>query len=152
MIEEKLKELGIEIQEPPKPLAAYIPAKRIDNLVYTAGQLPLKNGKLLHTGKVGYEVTEENAVECAKLGALNCLAAIKSVIGNLDKIETIVKVTVFVSSTVGYTGQPKVANGASEFLGNLFGENGKHARSAVGVSELPMNSPVEVEMIVKVAD
>ncbi|MFA3782984.1 RidA family protein [Melioribacteraceae bacterium 4301-Me] len=151
MVEEKLKELGIELQEPPKPLAAYIPAKRIDNLVYTAGQLPLKNGKLLHTGKVGYEVTEEDAVECAKLSALNCLAAIKSVIGSLNKIESIVKVTVFVSSAVGYTGQPKVANGASEFLSSVFGESGKHVRSAVGVSELPMNAPVEVEMIVKVA-
>ncbi len=151
MVEEKLKELGIQITEPPKPLAAYIPAKKIDNLVFTSGQLPTKNGKLLHTGKVGYEVTEEEASECAKQSAINCLSAIKSVIGNLDKIETIVKLTVFVSSAVGYTGQPKVANGASEFLGTVFGENGKHARSAVGVSELPMNSPVEIEMIVKVA-
>lgn len=150
MIEEKIKELiGHDLPPVPKPLAIYVPAQISGNLVYTSGQLPMKEGKLLAEGRVGYEVTEEKAIECARLCALNCLLAVKSVVGNLDRIEQIVKVVVFVNSASRFTAQPKVANGASEFLGQIFGENGKHARSAVGVSELPINAPVEVEMIVR---
>lgn len=150
MYEQKIKEiLGYELPAAPKPLAAYIPAQQIGNLVYTSGQLPIKNGKLLAEGKVGYEVSEEKAIECAQLCAVNCLSAIKSLIGDLEKIDQIVKLTVFVNSAIGYSSQPKVANGASEFLVNVFGNSGRHVRSAVGVNQLPLNSPVEVEMIVQ---
>jgi len=152
MIEKKIKELlGYELSStPPKPLATYIPAQRSGNLIFTSGQLPFVNGKLFAEGKVGSEVTEEKGIECAKLSAINCLSAVKSLIGSLDKVEQIVKLTVFVNSAAGFTSQPKIANGASDFLGEVFGEAGKHARSAVGVNELPMNSPVEIEMIVRV--
>lgn len=151
MIEQKIKEmLGYELPVAPKPLAAYVPAVQMDKLVFTSGQLPLINGKLIFEGKVGYEVTEADGIECAKTCAVNCLSAIKTVIGDLDKIEQVVKLTVFVNSAVGFHSQPKVANGASEFMVNLFGDAGKHARSAVGVSELPLNAPVEIEMIVKI--
>ncbi|MCX6171044.1 MAG: RidA family protein [Ignavibacteriales bacterium] len=151
MIEKKIKELtGFEITTPPKPLASYIPAQKSGNLIFTSGQLPFVNGKLLAEGKIGYEISEEKGIECARMSAINCLSAVKSLIGDLDKIEQIVKVTVFVSSAVGYTSQPKIANGASDFLVQVFGDAGKHSRSAVGVAELPMNSPVEIEMIVRV--
>ncbi|MFH1194591.1 MAG: RidA family protein [bacterium] len=150
MIEEKLKELGIVIPEPPKPLAVYIPAIRDDKYVFTAGQIPLKNGQLIYKGRVGKDLTLETGMKAAELCALNCLAAIKSVVENLDQIERFLKVTVFVNSADGFTDQPKVANGASELLGKIFGDNGRHVRSAVGVSELPIDSAVEVEMIVKV--
>ncbi len=152
MIEQKIKELlGYELSSiPPKPLATYVPAQKSGNLIFTSGQLPFVNGKLFAEGRVGYEVTEEKGIECAKISAINCLSAVKSIIGNLDKVEQIVKLTVFVSSDVGFTAQPKIANGASDFLGQVFGEAGKHARSAVGVNELPMNAPVEIEMIVRV--
>lgn len=149
MFEEKAKELGIEIPEAPKPLAAYVSALKVDRLIYTAGQLPLKNGLLIAEGKVGNEVSEEDAVKAAELCAVNCLSAVKSITGSLDEIEQIVKITVFVNSASGFSAQPKIANGASELLVKLFGDVGKHARSAVGVSELPMNAPVEIEMIVK---
>lgn len=150
MIEEKIKDLGYDLPEAPKPLAAYIPAARIDNLVFTAGQLPMVDGKLIAEGKLGVEVTNETGSKAAEISALNCLSVIKSVIGNLDKIEQIVKVTVFVNSADGFTAQPQIANGASEFLVKIFGDIGKHVRSAVGVNELPINAPVEIEMIVKV--
>lgn len=151
MIEEKFKEIiGYELPTAPKPLAAYVPAKKIDNYVYTSGQLPFKEGKLLSEGKVGADVTEIQGIECAKMSAVNCLSAIKSVIDNLDNVDQVMKLTVFVNSAAGYHMQPKIANGASEFIVNLFGDAGKHARSAVGVSDLPMNAPVEIEMIVKV--
>lgn len=149
MIEEKIKELGLEVPEAAKPLAAYIPAIRMDNLVMTSGQLPTVKGELKFKGKVGKDITEEEGKQAAEICALNCLGAIKRVIGNLDKIEQIVKLTAFVNSADGFTAQPKVANGASELLGKIFGDNGKHARSAVGVNELPIDAPVEIEMIVK---
>lgn len=149
-IEEKLKELNIEIPEAAKPLAAYIPAIKIDNFVYTSGQLPFVNGELKFKGKVGLDVSEDDAQIEASKAVLNCLGAVKSVIGSLDDIEQIVKLTVFVNSANGFTNQPKVANGASELLQKIFGDKGKHTRSAVGVSELPINAPVEIEMIVKV--
>lgn len=149
MIEEKLKELGLSLPEAPKPLAAYIPALQVNNLILTAGQLPLKNGELIFTGKVGKDLTQEDAVKAAELCGLNCLSVIKNLIGNLDNIERIVKLTVFVNSSEGFTAQPLVANGASELMGKLFGENGQHVRSAVGVNELPRNAAVEIEMIAK---
>ncbi|PKL83456.1 MAG: hypothetical protein CVV24_04915 [Ignavibacteriae bacterium HGW-Ignavibacteriae-3] len=151
MIEQKIKEIiGYELPAAPKPLANYIPAQKSGNLVFTSGQLPFHNGKLIAEGRVGYEVSEEKGVECARASAVNCLSAIKGLIGSLDNIEQIVKLTVFVSSAVNFTSQPKIANGASDFLAQLFGDAGKHARSAVGVNELPMNAPVEIEMIVRV--
>jgi len=153
MIQEKIKEiLGYDLPEAAKPLAAYVPAQKIGNLVFTSGQLPTKEGKLFATGKVGKEISEETAYECAKISAVNCLSAIKGVIQNLDKIEQVVKLVVFVNSENGFTAQPKVANGASELIVQIFGDKGKHTRSAVGVSELPLNAPVEIEMIVKVSD
>ncbi len=151
MIEEKIKSLlGYELPTAPKPLANYVPAQKSGNLIFTSGQLPFVNGKLHAEGKVGYEVTEEKGIECARISAINCLSAVKGLIGSLDKVDQIVKVTVFVSSAVNFNGQPKIANGASDFLAQVFEEAGKHARSAVGVSELPMNAPVEIEMIVRV--
>jgi enamine deaminase RidA (YjgF/YER057c/UK114 family) len=153
MIDKKIKEiLGYELPIAPKPLAAYVPAVRSENYVFTSGQLPIKDGKLFAEGKVGSKVSEEVAIECAKICAVNCLSAIKSVIGDLNSIEQIVKLTVFVNSAEGYYSQPKVANGASEFVVQVFGDAGKHSRSAVGVSELPLNAPVEIEMIVKIKD
>jgi enamine deaminase RidA (YjgF/YER057c/UK114 family) len=152
MFEEKIKEItGIELPTAPKPLAAYILAQKTDNLIFTSGQLPMREGKLLARGKVGGSVSEESGIECARQCAINCLSAVKSVIGDLEKIEQVVKVVVFVNSEVGFSGQPKIANGASEFLVQVFGEKGKHARSAVGVSELPLNAPIEIEMIVRVS-
>lgn len=151
MVEEKIRELlGFELPNAPKPLAAYVPALQSENFIMTSGQLPMKNGKLLAEGKVGYEVSEEIGIECARQCALNCLSAVKSVIGDLDRIEHVVKLTAFVNSAIGFHSQPKIANGASEFLVQVFGDAGKHARSAVGVSELPLNAPIEIEMIVKV--
>lgn len=150
MIEEKIKELGIEIPEVAKPLAAYIPAKKVGDLVMTSGQVPLVKGEIKFAGKVGSDLTEEEGQKAAEICALNCLAAIKGVIGNLDKIIEVVKLTVFVASAESFTAQPKVANGASELIGKIFGESGKHVRSAVGVTSLPLNAAVEIEMIVRV--
>lgn len=150
MVEDKLKQMGITIPEAAKPLAAYIPAIQIGNLVMTSGQVPVSAGSIKYLGKVGKDISEEQGMEAAKLCAINCLSAVKSVIGSLDKIKRIVKLTVFVNSAEGFTAQPKVANGASEFIVELFGDAGKHSRSAVGVSELPLNSAVEIEMIAEV--
>lgn len=150
MIEQKLFDLGIEIHEAPKPLASYIPVIKVGNLVFTAGQIPLKDGALAYEGKVGKDITIEEGVKAALLCTINCLSVIKTEIGSLDNIKRIVKVTVFVNSADGFTDQPKVANGASDLLVSVFGEAGKHVRSAVGVSELPIDSSVEIEMIVEV--
>ena len=146
----RLAELGVTLPAVTKPLAAYVPAVRTGNLVYTAGQLPLQDGAMSHTGKVGAEVTPEQAKAAARVCALNALAAIDALVG-IDSVTRIVKVVGFVASAPGFTGQPGVVNGASEFLGEVFGEAGAHARSAVGVSELPLGAPVEVELIVEVA-
>ena len=148
-IEAKLKEMGMELPAVAKPVAAYVPAVRTGAFVYTSGQLPFSSGELAYKGKVGKDCTPEDAQAAAKICALNCLAAIKEQIGSLDKIERIVKVLGFVNCVDTFTMQPKVVNGASEFLRELFGDKGLHARSAVGVSSLPMDSPVEVEMIVQ---
>ncbi|GAA1999077.1 RidA family protein [Brevibacterium samyangense] len=150
-IEAKLEELGLTLPEVATPAGAYIPAIRSGDHVYTSGQLPLVEGKLSATGKLGGELSVEDGYAAARTAALNCLAAIKSVIGDLDRIEQVVKVTGFVASTPDFTGQPKVINGASELLGEVFGDKGVHARSAVGMAALPLDTPVEVEMIVRVA-
>ncbi len=147
--EDRIKELGYIIPGAPKPVAAYVPAVKAGDFVYTAGQLPSVEGVLEFQGKLGADLSEEQGYEAAKICALNCLSAIKSLIGSLDKIERIVKVVGFVNSAPGYNGQPKVINGASELMVEIFDEAGKHARSAVGVNELPLNAACEVEMIVK---
>ncbi|MCV7193358.1 RidA family protein [Mycolicibacterium brumae] len=146
---ERLAELGLDLPEVAKPLAAYVPAKRVGDLVYTAGQLPLFEGRLLGEGKVGAEVTPTEAAALARQCVLNALAAVDS-ITSVDQITQVVKVVGFVASAPGFTGQPGVVNGASELLVDIFGDAGVHARSAVGVSELPLNAPVEVEIIVEV--
>ncbi|MCV7230439.1 RidA family protein [Mycolicibacterium komossense] len=145
----RLTELGIELPPVVKPVAAYIPAVRTGNLVYTSGQLPMVDGALPATGKVGAEVSAEDAKEFARTCALNALAAVDSVVG-IDAVTRVVKVVGFVASAPGFGGQPGVINGASELFGEVFGDAGAHARSAVGVSELPLNAPVEVELIVEV--
>ena len=150
-VEQRLADLGLSVPEVAKPVAAYVPAVVSGDLVFTSGQLPMKNGELLVTGKVGGEVAPEEATSCAQQCALNAIAAVKSMIGDLDRVVQVVKVVVFVASTPDFTGQPQVANGASELLGTVFGEAGVHARSAVGVPVLPLNSPVEVEIVVRVA-
>ena len=149
-ISERLAELGVELPAVVAPLAAYVPAVRTGNLVYTSGQLPMIDGKLPQAGKVGAEVTAEEAKGLARTCALNALAAIHSLVG-VDSVVRVVKVVGFVASASGFNGQPGVVNGASELLGDVFGDAGVHARSAVGVSELPLNAPVEVELIVEVA-
>jgi enamine deaminase RidA (YjgF/YER057c/UK114 family) len=149
-IEQRIIDLGFVLPETAKPLAAYIPAVQSGNLVFTSGQLPMVAGSLAETGKVGGSVSPERAKELATVCALNALAAVKTVIGDLDKIKRVVKVVGFVSSVPEFSGQPAVANGASEFLGEVFGDKGIHARSAVGVAVLPLDAPVEVELIVEV--
>lgn len=147
--EERLAELGYPCPSVAPPVAAYVPAARAGTLVFTAGQLPAKDGVMLATGKLGDEVSDEEGYECARQCALNALAAVKAEVGELSVIKRVVKLTVFVASTPDFTGQPKVANGASEFIGEVFGEAGIHARSAVGASALPLDVPVEVEMVVE---
>lgn len=146
-IEARLAELGLSLPPVAAPVAAYVPAVISGNHVYTSGQLPFIDGKLTATGKVGAGVSAEDAKAMAATAAINALAAVKSVIGDLDRVIGIVKVVGFVSSDPSFTGQPGVINGASELLGEVFGVAGVHARSAVGVSVLPLDSPVEVELI-----
>jgi enamine deaminase RidA (YjgF/YER057c/UK114 family) len=147
--EERLAELGLSVPEVAKPVAAYIPAVRSGNLVFTSGQLPMREGQLMATGKVGGEVTTEEAVACAQQCGLNALAAVRAELGDLSAVKRVVKVVCFVASTPDFTGQPGVANGVSELLGQVFGDAGRHARSAVGVPVLPLDAPVEVELIVE---
>ncbi|NUT54169.1 MAG: RidA family protein [Saccharothrix sp.] len=147
----RLAELGVELPGVAAPLAAYVPATRTGNLVFTAGQLPFVDGALPATGKVGGEISPEEAKAHARTCALNALAAVDALVG-LDSVARVVKVVGFVASAEGFTGQPAVVNGASELLGEVFGEAGRHARSAVGVSELPLGAPVEVELIVEIGE
>jgi enamine deaminase RidA (YjgF/YER057c/UK114 family) len=149
--EQRLADLGLTVPDVVPPVAAYVPAVRTGSLVYTAGQVPKRGDEYLYTGKVGAEVTPEQAIECARLCALNAIAALKSEVGELARVQRIVKVVVFVASASDFTGQPTIANGASELLGDAFGESGRHARSAVGVAVLPLDVPVEVELIAEVA-
>ncbi len=146
-IEARMAELGLSLPAVAAPVAAYVPAVVSGKHVYTSGQLPFIDGKLTATGKVGAEVSAEDANSMAATAAINAIAAVKSVIGDLDRVIRIVKVVGFVASDPSFTGQPGVINGASELLGEIFGEAGVHARSAVGVSVLPLDSPVEVELI-----
>ncbi len=148
---QRLSELGLVLPPAPKPLAAYVPATRSGGLVYTSGQIPTRDGELVARGKVGAEVSLETAVECARVAVLNAVAVLADEAGGLDEIERIVKVTVFVASVPDFTGQPQVANGASELLAEIFGEAGRHARSAVGLTALPLDAPVEIEVIAAVA-
>lgn len=150
--EAKLKEMGLKLPEAPKPVAAYVPAVKVDGFVYTSGQIPFVNGELKYKGKVGGGISEADAYEAAKVCALNCLSVVKAQIGSLDKIKQVVKVVGFVNSAPGFNMQPKVINGASELIGQIFQDAGQHARSAVGVNELPLDAAVEVEMIVKVQE
>jgi enamine deaminase RidA (YjgF/YER057c/UK114 family) len=149
--EEALAELGLTVPEVVPPVAVYVPAVRTGDYVFTSGQLPMRDGALMATGKVGGEVTPEEAYECARQCALNAIAAVKAEIGDLSQVKRVVKVVAFVASTPDFTGQPGVANGASELLGHAFGDAGVHARSAVAAPVLPLDSPVEVEIIVEVA-
>jgi enamine deaminase RidA (YjgF/YER057c/UK114 family) len=148
-VKEKLAEIGLTLPVAAAPVAAYVPAVKTGNLVFTAGQLPIVDGKVLITGKVGAEVTPEQAKDMAQICALNALAAI-SLVADIDQIERIIRVGGFVNGVPGFVAIPQVVNGASELLIKLFGEiNGKHARTAIGVAELPLNAPVEIEMVVQ---
>jgi enamine deaminase RidA (YjgF/YER057c/UK114 family) len=148
---DRLAELGLELPKVTPPLAAYIPAVQSGAHVYVSGQVPMVDGKVLTTGKVGAEVSAEEAKELAARCALNGIAAVDALVG-LERVVRVVKVVGFVASAPGFTGQPGVINGASELLGEVFGDAGRHARSAVGVAELPLGAPVEVEMIVEVRE
>lgn len=150
-VEKKLQEMGLQVPEPPKPVAAYVPGVKSGEYIYTSGQIPVVAGELKYKGKVGADKTPEEGYEAAKVCALNCLGVIKSIIGDLDRIEQVVKVVGFVNSAPGFNMQPKVINGASELLGAVLGDKGVHARSAVGVNELPLDATCEVEMIVRVS-
>lgn len=148
-IEKRLIELGITLPEPPAPAAAYIPAVTTGNLVYTSGNDCRVNGKLLYEGKLGKELTIEQGQQAARQTMINLLAVLKNHLGSLDRIERVVKLLAFVNSEPGFADQPYVINGASELLEQVFGEKGKHARSAIGTSDLPFHTPVEIEMIVE---
>jgi len=150
MYEAKFKEVtGMELPEAAKPLASYVPAIKAGEFVFTSGQIPMVAGELKYKGKVGKDLTEEEGYEAAKACAINCLSAIKMVAGSIDNIDHFVKVTGFVNSAPGFTAQPKVVNGASDFFGKIFGDAGIHSRAAVGVAELPIDAAVEVEVVVK---
>lgn len=150
--EAKLKELGISLPEPPKPVAAYVPFVRSGDLIFTSGQIAMEAGQLKYKGKVGAELTEEEGYQAARLCAINTLAVLKAAVGSLDKVAQIVKVVVFVNGAPGFTGQPAVANGASELYQEVFGDAGRHARSAVGAGGLPLDTAVEVEVIARIVD
>lgn len=149
-VEDRLAELGLSVPDVAKPVASYVPAVRSGSYVYTSGQLPMRSGELIASGKVGDSVSPEDAAACAQQCALNAIAAVKAEIGDLDAVRRVVKVVCFVASDPGFTGQPQVANGASDLLGKAFGDAGRHARSAVGVPVLPLDAPVEVEILVEV--
>jgi enamine deaminase RidA (YjgF/YER057c/UK114 family) len=148
--EDKIAELGLTLPPPTPPVAAYVPAVRTGSLVFISGQGPVRDGKIAYTGKVGSDVTLEDAVEAARLTCLSGLAALKAEVGELSKVSRVVKLTVFVNSAPGFDQQPLVGNGASELLQEIFGEAGRHARSAVGMAELPFGMSVEIEFIFEV--
>lgn len=149
-VEEVLQDLGIELPEVPEPAAVYLPAKTVGNLVYTSGQDCRVEGVLLYEGKVGSDLTLEQGQEAARQTMINCLAALKKEIGDLNRVKQVVKLLGFVNSAPGFVEQPYVINGASEILVEIFGEKGRHARSAISSNELPFNTPVEIEMIVEI--
>lgn len=149
--EAKLVELGITLPDAPKPVAAYVPFVQTGDLVFTSGQIAVEAGQVKYKGKIGKDLTPEEGYQAARLCAINTLAVLKSAVGSLDKVQQIVKVVVFVNSADGFTAQPAVANGASEFYQQVFGDAGRHARSAVGAPELPMDTAVEVEIVARIA-
>ena len=148
--EDRLKELGIELPEAPKPLGAYVPCVQTGNLIFLSGILPLKNGKLMKTGKVGEHIRTEEAREEARTAAMNALSILRGYIGSLNKVKRCVKITGYIASASSFTDQPKVLNAASDFIFEIFGETGRHARAAIGVNVLPLNSPVEIEFIFEI--
>jgi len=149
-IEDKLRQMGLELPDPPKPVASYVPCVRTGNLLFVSGQVPREKGVLRFSGHLGRERTVEEGQQAARICALNALSAVKQALGSLDRVRRIVKLTGYVASAPGFTDQPKVVDGASVFLVELFGERGQHARAAIGVNELPLGSAVELEMIVEV--
>lgn len=148
--EEKLKSLGIDLPEAPKPLGSYVPFVKTGNLIYLSGMLPMREGKLTKTGRVGESVSLEEAAEAAKIAAINGLAVLRSAIGGLEGVKRCVRIEGYVASAGNFTDQPKVLNGASDFMFAVFGEAGRHARTAVGVNVLPLDSPVEIALIFEV--
>ena len=148
--EQRLQELGITLPAVPAPVASYVPGIRTGNLIITSGQLAFADGTLMHPGHVGGEVTLEQGQECARQAVLNALAVVASTAGGVDRISRIIRLAVFVSSAPGFNDQPKVANGASDLLVEIFGENGRHVRAAVGLNELPLNASVELELTAEV--
>ena len=146
-IDNKLQELGIELPEPVKAVGNYIPALIFDKLISVSGQIPIKDGQVMFSGKVPEQISLESSQEAAKLCIINAIAQMKAVAGSLDNIDRIIKIDVFVNSSAGFTDQALVANGASALLVELFGENGRHTRAAVGVAELPLNSAVEISVL-----
>lgn len=150
-VEQRLEDLGLKLPEPARPGGSYVPAKQIGDLLFLSGQGPIRNGTAVFVGQVGGEIDLEDAVEAARMAALNSLAAIKHALGSLDRVREIVQVRGFINSAPGFYLQPQVMNGASDLFGDVFGERGKHVRCALGTSSLPHNIPVEIEMIVRVA-
>ena len=150
VVEDKLRQMGLELPAPPAPVAAYLPTVRTGNLVFVSGQVPREKGEIKYRGHVGSDLSVDEGREAARICALNALAAVKKEIGDLDRVQRVVKVTGYVASAAGFTDQPKVVDGASVFLNELLGEKGQHARAAVGVNELPLGVVVELEMIVEV--
>jgi enamine deaminase RidA (YjgF/YER057c/UK114 family) len=151
-IDERLRELSIELPESPQPVASYVPVVITGTLAFVSGQVPLSEGKVMWNGKVGGELSLDEATQAARRCALQALAALRAELGTLDRVARIVKVSVFVASAPGFTDQPKVANGASDLLAEVFGDAGIHARAAVGVAELPLGAPVEVELVAELAE
>jgi enamine deaminase RidA (YjgF/YER057c/UK114 family) len=149
-IADRLKELSITLPSPPKPVAAYVPAVRTGNLLFISGQLPSEDGRIRYTGKVPADISQDDAYAAARLAVINALAVAQGEIGSLDKVTRVVRVMGHVASAPGFTGQPAVINGASELLGEIFGERGRHSRAALGAAELPLGACVEVEMILEV--
>ncbi len=147
---ERLKELGLELPAPPVPAGAYVPAKISRGIVYASGQTPTVEGKLVYEGKVGDSVSVEDAYAAARIATLNCLAELQYVLGDLERVREVVKVTGYVASAPGFGQQPRVINGASELLLELWGESGRHSRAAIGVAELPFGAPVEIELVAEV--
>jgi len=149
--EEKLRELGLMLPEAPKPVANYVPVVRVGDLLFLSGVLPSRDGQLVMTGKLGAGLSIEQGVESARLAVLNALAIVKAEVGSLDRVTRIVKMVGHIASTEGFTEQPQVLNGASDLLVSVFGEQGRHARVAVGAAELPRQAPVEIELIIQVS-
>lgn len=151
-IEKKLISLGIELPEPPQPLASYVPGVLSGSMVFVSGQLPMRSGQLIYSGKLGTDLYLEAGQEAARLAGINCIGVLKSLIGDLDRVERIVKLTGYVQSADTFYDQPKVINGASDLMSAVFGDAGRHARAAVGVNALPLNAACEVELIALVRE